>query len=49
MNQDVVIVKNLHKVYGNTTAIEDISFSVAEGEILGVLDPNGAGKTTTVE
>src|ERR1700691_4143367 len=45
----VIEVQHLHKNYGDTVAVEDISFTVQEGEIFGILGPNGAGKTTTVE
>jgi ABC-2 type transport system ATP-binding protein len=44
-----VEIAHLRKTYGALVAVDDISFSVAEGEIFGILGPNGAGKTTTVE
>ena len=42
-------VKNLTKQYGRITAIQDISFSLKKGEIVGFLGPNGAGKSTTMK
>jgi ABC-2 type transport system ATP-binding protein len=42
-------VRNLHKRYGQHVAVEDVSFTVEQGEIFGIIGPNGAGKTTTVE
>jgi ABC-2 type transport system ATP-binding protein len=45
----VIDVQHLHKTYGDTIAVADVSFTVHEGEIFGILGPNGAGKTTTVE
>jgi ABC-2 type transport system ATP-binding protein len=44
-----IAVRNLVKMYGDTAAIDDISFDVKTGEILGFLGPNGAGKTTTMK
>ncbi|MGK7931261.1 MAG: ABC transporter ATP-binding protein [Microcystaceae cyanobacterium] len=44
----MIEVKHLSKIYGSTTAIKDVDFSVETGEILGFLGPNGAGKTTTM-
>lgn len=44
----VLQVRNLRKVYGTTVAVDDVSFSVEAGQILGLLGPNGAGKTTTI-
>jgi len=44
----LIEVKNLTKRYGQHVALDNISFTVEEGEILGFLGPNGAGKTTTM-
>jgi ABC-2 type transport system ATP-binding protein len=44
----VIEVQHLTKRYGPTTAVDDISFRVEKGEVLGFLGPNGAGKTTTM-
>lgn len=44
----MIEVKNLSKCYGSFRAVNGISFSVGEGEIVGFLGPNGAGKTTTI-
>lgn len=49
MSNIILDVKNLTKIFGKFTAVDDISFSVKEGEILGMLGPNGAGKTTTIQ
>jgi len=43
-----ITVRNLTKLYGDQKAIDDISFDIKTGEILGFLGPNGAGKTTTM-
>ena len=42
-------INNLIKKYGNNTAVDNISFSIAKGEFFGFLGPNGAGKTTTIK
>ena len=44
----MIEVQNLTKRYGRVTAVDDVSFRVERGEILGFLGPNGAGKTTTM-
>ena len=44
----MIEVKNLTKHYGDKKAVDDISFKVKDGEILGFLGPNGAGKSTTM-
>jgi ABC-2 type transport system ATP-binding protein len=44
----MIRVKNLVKTFGTFTAVNDVSFQVAEGEIFAFLGPNGAGKTTTI-
>jgi ABC-2 type transport system ATP-binding protein len=41
-------IKNLRKSFGSLVAVDDVSFSLAKGQLVGLLGPNGAGKTTTV-
>lgn len=48
MFKTIVEVKNLNKQFGKFTAVQDLSFSVGNGEIVGLLGANGAGKTTTI-
>jgi ABC-2 type transport system ATP-binding protein len=48
MTNNAIIAEKLTYRYGDLLAVDQISFSVAEGEVLGFLGPNGAGKTTTV-
>ena len=45
----MIRVQNLVKTFGDFTAVKDISFEVAQGEIFAFLGPNGAGKTTTIK
>jgi len=46
---EIVELKNVTKRYGNILAVEDVSFTLKKGEILGFLGPNGAGKTTAMK
>ena len=48
MSPNLFEVSGLTKSYGSTTVVNDLSFSIAPGECLGVIGPNGAGKTTTI-
>ncbi len=48
MSQPLFDVVNLTKCYGSNTVVNQLSFSIAPGECLGVIGPNGAGKTTTI-
>ena len=48
MSEPLIEVRDLSKRYGETTVVDEVSFTVNGGEIFGLLGPNGAGKTTTI-
>jgi ABC-2 type transport system ATP-binding protein len=48
MSEPLIEVRDLSKQYGETTVVDQVSFTVNGGEIFGLLGPNGAGKTTTI-
>jgi ABC-2 type transport system ATP-binding protein len=47
--EPIISVQQVSKTFGKITAVDDVSFTVAEGEIFGFLGPNGAGKSTTIK
>lgn len=49
MSESVLEIKNVSKYYGKNKVVDNVSFSVEKGQILGFLGPNGAGKTTTIK
>ncbi|MEE8511351.1 MAG: ATP-binding cassette domain-containing protein, partial [Acidiferrobacterales bacterium] len=48
-SETLVEVRGLSRFYGDVQAINNISFDICQGDVLGFLGPNGAGKTTTMQ
>ena len=48
MSKPVIVLNELTKSYGKHRGIENISFTVEQGEVFGFIGPNGAGKSTTI-
>jgi ABC-2 type transport system ATP-binding protein len=48
MNENIIEVKKLNKIYNKIIAVKDLSFVINKGKIIGLLGPNGCGKTTTI-
>ena len=48
MGEQVIVLTDLTKQYGNFTAVDHIRLNIRKGEIFGLLGPNGAGKSTTI-
>ena len=48
MNENIIEVKKLNKIYDKTIAVKDLNFVINKGKIIGLLGPNGCGKTTTI-
>jgi len=48
MNDNIIVVKELNKTYGNTVAVKKLNFTIKKNKIVGLLGPNGCGKTTTI-
>ena len=48
MNENIIEIKKLNKIYDKTIAVKDLSFVINKGKIIGLLGPNGCGKTTTI-
>ena len=49
MTKPMLVVDNLTKRYGGLVAVKNLSFSIAPGEILGLIGPNGSGKSTAMK
>ncbi len=49
MSESLLEARNLTRIFGDFKAVDDVSFTIQPGEIVGFLGPNGAGKTTTIK